>query len=68
MRLGANSIHDGKKRDQDFLQYAWKATIHDGLEKNLHNSQKGRDIFPKLQEILSKYKKKYSDLVAVLNC
>ena len=57
LRLAAAAVSDvSAMRDKDGIRFARKAMIRTGLALNINGQWEGRQLFPKLQEIVNKYR------------
>ena len=57
LRLAAAAVREiNAMRDKDCLRFARKAVIRTGLALNINEQWEERQLFPKLQEIVNKYR------------
>ena len=67
LRLAAQSVRKvNSMRDRDGLIYARKAMIRCGLSKNLNGLWETNQLFPKLQDIIKKYRSHFEGAPVVL--
>lgn len=60
LRLAFSGVRKvGRQRDKDNMLYTRKAKIHFGLARNLNGMWEEKQLFPKLQELMKRYREKF---------